>query len=1167
MITALIIGVCSTLFAQENTFNGRSLEMEFRKKEIELQNSEMISNIIQVINTGDEERQFYIDVSFPGSWKGFHNPEKLYTIQPEDTLYVPVRMIPLRMKEGAMKYFINAFMLDEEGDEIAFTNFFANVRRVSKWSITANPSDRIYFKNGEEDAEFSIQLANEGNDNQEFLYSIFNERKDVLLKDTTGNIVKTTSHGFDLPVDGDTTFNYLVHHTHSVRNFRRIDYENHKPSTGEEEKTFYIYANAKDPDNKQASSLFHRQGKRIGFHRLANRKKVNPYGNTRLPLIVDANVNNLLMGEAIPITNVFARGQTMLDNEAQLVYFSQIDFTTNFFNENIYTRPIFFLGYYDRDFDVQIGDQAINFMGGFPMYGRGVQGGYRINAQNRTGAFGLTSRPIVERPTTNSFGLTHEYVHSEDLQFRGILARHENRFRQLDSDMIGAYSNFKVGDKHHFSAFGSASQLTDYNDPNNVQQNVGYFGRFSYGSHYFNKKLKTRASFRHNNRYYGPFNQERWMGVVNLSYMFDDGTSLRLQSLYNRIERFNTPLFNLQSVSTNQLFYAIPTRIGLIQPIAFYNINNLFNNVIHYRGLGFMYNQFNYEKNLRLSANIRAGYNRAMNVPDLGEYFSAQFFSLVQWRVFSFNVRYFYGPFNNIDQIFLSERFRNPQILFMSFRQQHMFKGERFLFQHAINYSRHSHLDNHNVGYFPELYYYSLNGWRFKAGVGYTYAYKNNREYLRDFYDIQRADGDYSATMFQGFMFNVGIRKEFGIPIPNSDKNYHDLEFISFLDVNGNGVYDTGEELMENVVVSFTDVERYMKNEVITNPEGEAVLQNLPGGMYETKIIALSPINGWYQRFPNKFECIQSETVYIPFVRGTKLHGSIFVNRDKTSIDADRELDLSRIRISAYNVENDEHFETLTDGKGNYELYLPNGTYRLSMNEGVLGKKYRLVQNDFEIEMEEGSEGLYIPFHIVERKRKVRKKVFGDEGDKPTRIQSGGRAEERDGRDQPPLIAPEEDQPIERVEPEEDGSDSDAGDEDGSDLFEPMEEDDYDYADMSAYEELGEMIDALLVQVGAGEEELNESDIEEVPDATYYSIQVGAYAQGEAPDSELAKFKVLGDVRSKAGTDGITRYLFKRFDTAEEAREESAKLNAQGLDTFVVGVREGSVTQVSEMDE
>ncbi len=211
------------------------------------------------------------------------------------------------------------------------------------------------------------------------------------------------------------------------------------------------------------------------------------------------------------------------------------------------------------------------------------------------------------------------------------------------------------------------------------------------------------------------------------------------------------------------------------------------------------------------------------------------------------------------------------------------------------------------------------------------------------------------------------MRKEFGVPIPFTKPEAATTKVVAFLDINGNGTKERDETSLQNVVVKFN------RDEVITNFDGEATVKNIKFDKYKLDVLSLEEIEGW---FPNVQDSILVENdaiTYIPFVRGVKVYGDVIVDRQKIAITDEKPLDLSRIKISA--VKGDKIYNTLTNSDGRFEFYLPFGEYTITMDEGILGERFRVTRNNLNVRLRNNQDGAYVSFYIVEKRRKV---IFKD---------------------------------------------------------------------------------------------------------------------------------------------------------------------------------------------
>ena len=221
----------------------------------------------------------------------------------------------------------------------------------------------------------------------------------------------------------------------------------------------------------------------------------------------------------------------------------------------------------------------------------------------------------------------------------------------------------------------------------------------------------------------------------------------------------------------------------------------------------------------------------------------------------------------------------------------------------------------------------------------------------------------------------MGVRKEFGIPIPKifSKKRFTDIQFVAFLDVNGNHKKDKNEVLLENIVIRLGD------NEIQTNENGSATLYNLQSGTYKLTTFSLIDLEGWFSILDDSLLVTDQKIQYVPFVRGVKLYGNVILDREKYAKEMENPIELSRIRITATDTMG-KALSTLTGAGGEFQLYVPYGTYVLTMDETILDGRFSLAQNNIKVTVKQGMESLYYSFYIIERKRKISVKKFDSNG-------------------------------------------------------------------------------------------------------------------------------------------------------------------------------------------
>jgi hypothetical protein len=960
------------------SFAKKIFHAEFMQRDVELKKSEIVSNVLRIINASDKPVSFYIDISHPLKWKTLTNTTKLYEAKAGDTLYIPVRVIPGTEFKGNMSYLINVFITNEEGKQLSSDLFFASTKKIVKWELTVLPHERIYFLNNENTTSFGVNLFNAGNENQDILLTLADIGRNVIISDTAGKII--TKKFFDLNVapEKDTTLQFKMSYFEGRRNYKVVDNETYIPKSNTEERKYTLFA--KSTESKQSSKNIFTTGKKIDFVKLSNQKKVNPYGGSVIPLIADANIYNILGTQ--PMMNLVLKGNTILNNGANLIYFTQLNYTAYSYNDEFFKRNnSWFVGYYDKKGDIQIGSVASTGSVGLTTSGKGISGHYYISNKQTIGAFITRSPTIFGAPDRTSFGASHRYVFSTRKQLLTSIGHIDNVRAKNTTDYIGGRFTMGITNKHQFGAGGTLTRNVNSFTPGIKRENLGYMVNANYSGLFFKSKLATNVRGSYNSKNFASGYSDRLILTHRSIYQATKKWTLILQNSFNR---FESPYYSngvvapiTNTILNNQLYLASNAKEQKFMPNVFYNISDVYGVKLHFRGVGIDYNYFSFDKNFRFSTSVKGGYNHLINYPNIKEYFTFQLFSICQYQNVSFNVRYNYGP-QSVRIIDSTLGYRYPQLLYMSLLHQYVFKDPRFVLQTSANYSYSNISYSHSLGVYPEMYFFSYDGWRFKLTFGYNVNITNRGK--AGLYDpstspLQRTgDENLKPQVNQNFTMGAGIRKEFGIAIPKkfAKQRFATTQFVAFLDVNGNRIRDNDEIVLENVVIRLND------DEVLTNQFGTAKFINIKQGNYLLSVIQLEDYKGWFPLKPDSITIDEgSEKLFVPFVRGIKLSGNIVLDREKYAADANEQMDLSKIRISVSD-SSGKTLSTLTDAKGGYTLYVPSGNYVLSMDDAVLGERFALAQNNIDIELKIGMEGFFYTFYVVEKKRKINMRKSGN---------------------------------------------------------------------------------------------------------------------------------------------------------------------------------------------
>ncbi|NSW45039.1 MAG: hypothetical protein HPY79_04415 [Bacteroidales bacterium] len=950
-----------------NPENSNKLVTRFANQIVEFKKGELISNVFIVTNNLPNVQKFYIDFTIPIEWKVIAKNHTLYELQPGDSLIIPVNIIPRERFKGNTRFMFYAFLSDEKGKNLGMNFFYGLIKKNIRWALTVS-DNKIYIPNKVESIPFTIGVVNESTEEQDIYLTASSFKKNILIKDSTDTKDAYFPITVTLKPFGDTLFNFNFHRFKEPRNFRLLDIEDYIPYSTGEAKKYRLNLNSYSPNPAENKKF--RTGNKIDFIELSDTWEVNKYGGLVIPLIFDANMFNLLGDQ--PMMTVNLRGETFLRDSSMLTYQTQLTYFSNYFTTVPYENALYNLGYYHKKFYIQFGNVSSGLIGTYQT-GKGLRGEYYFNRNHRIGAFYVASPQLFKfMPSIYSYGLNHFYE-NKIVRVNTILGRSTDQIRNTNTEIATTNASFKFLKSHSFGIRLGGSHSVQ-NDSNYTR--LGYL----LGLNYSGSPIKKIWALNFNGNYtspsFGVFSNERITVNLGNQVTIKKKWLLKQQSNLYRYKQNYYGLSYSNYFLNNQLFInnATPQSNLLYNPYLFYNVSRILDFTVHSRGLGFNVSNYKLDKNVRYFFNIRSGYNQAMDTINKN-YFFTQAAAFLQIRTWSFLVRYNLGNLSMSKQSFFYNSAKNPQSIGLSTRYQYQFKNPSFVYQQLVSYS-YSSFNGNQFNFTPEIMYFSRTGWRFRLFSEINFS-KNKKNSLPDYYYFmnQAPNEEIKEPQWNSnFYLGMGVRKEFGIPIPFVKPTHTSIQFNAFYDTNGNGKHEGNEPNLENVVVRLNGWE------VMTNENGLCGLKNIAMGAYPLQVFSVIDLKGW---FPNISDTLvvnkNTNKVNIPFVRGVKITGKVFIQRDPNSPSADFKLDVSRIKIIA---SNHKTYTALTDKNGYYELYLPAGKYILSMDESILGKRLELMQNNFELEINDKFDNLFIPFYIVEKARKLKVIRFDSNGNR-----------------------------------------------------------------------------------------------------------------------------------------------------------------------------------------
>lgn len=946
---------------EKNTTDQNKLTLRFAKQIVEFNRGELIANVLIVTNNLPEAKKFYVNFTIPIEWKVITKNHILYELQSGDSLIIPVYIVPREKFKGSVRLIFYAFANDEQNNTLGMSYFYGLLNKNIRWTLTVSDK-KIYLPHGAENMHFYYGLINESTDEQDIAVSAQIMKKNILLKDSQNLKIVKFPQVYKLQPFQDTVIHLTFNKTKEPRNFRLVDIESYQPYSLGEAKKYRIYFNSVSPN--PAENKKYRSGNNIEFVELSDSWTVNQFSSQSIPLLVDANIYNIIGGQ--PMMNLFLRSETFFKDSSLLLFQSQFTFFSNYLSTKPFENGVYYISYFAKKYNIQFGNINSGLIG-TPQVGKGLKGEYYFSRNHHIGFFYVAQPELFKiMPSTYSYGLTHFYE-NKIIRINTILGRYINQNSNTNTEVANTNLLFKLFKKHSFGIRlgGSHSLQLDSN-----YSKIGYFVGANYSGTLF-PFWRISINGNYNSPDFGIFKNERLSANLNNSFKIKNKLQIQHQSnFYQYKQTLSNTVFTNQILNNQLNFNNLNNKILNYHPFIFYNLSNIQNFIVHSRGIGLNISRFNLDNNVRYFFNIRSGYNYAYTIHSKNYFFTQASFYW-QIRTFSILARYQLGNLSVTPQHFLTNSIKNHQLIGISTKYQYQFKHPSFIYQQLLGYS-YSTFNGNNINFNPEIYYFSLTGWRFRIFADINLSRNIPNNVPSSYYYMNFPEEIEHPKWYSNFYLGAGIRKEFGIPVPFVKKTNGTVTFIAFYDLNGNGKQEKNESEIENIVVQI------LPWEVMTNEKGKCELKNIPFGIYPIRVFSIENKNEW---FPNVSDSIiinkPNQEIQIPFIRGVKITGKVFVQRDPNSPTADFKLDVSRIKISA---SNHKIYSTLTDKNGNFVLYLPAGKYILTLDESILGNRLYLLKNNFELDITDKFDNLFIPFYIVEKPKKIKVIRFDSNG-------------------------------------------------------------------------------------------------------------------------------------------------------------------------------------------
>jgi hypothetical protein len=183
--------------------------------------------------------------------------------------------------------------------------------------------------------------------------------------------------------------------------------------------------------------------------------------------------------------------------------------------------------------------------------------------------------------------------------------------------------------------------------------------------------------------------------------------------------------------------------------------------------------------------------------------------------------------------------------------------------------------------------------------------------------------GQYNLVEKQRSFLNLTYRRQISVPVVKNNK-VRSGNFVFFKDINNNGTYDTGDQLLPDMQL-FAN-----KSMLLTDKQGAVQIANTDDDVLNVDFTSSNntqgwiPLNGTKQAFTLT---TKTKTQYIPFKKGKLLKGVINLVKD---VNSTLYFSVQNIRVTAESSEGVK-YTAITNEKGEFYFNVVNGNYIVSL--------------------------------------------------------------------------------------------------------------------------------------------------------------------------------------------------------------------------------------------
>ena len=939
-------------YAQEKKYG---IFMHYVQGYTTYQDGELCSNIIKVNNNTDKDRAFTLRTIGPPDWRSLGMPERHFSIAAHDSIFVPIRVVPYNQVNGGKLVRFKSSLYNE-GIMISAAEWIIEANIIHQWTARVMKNE-THFLHDSDSSYVELQFENNGNVDEEIDLSYMHSKSLEVYKSPRNFMLKRgkdTTLRVDVRIVKDKTLNAAEIYDAPKRSFEKYNLKFKAIALG----------SSNIPWQRSAT-----------FTKVNSKYKVNDLRWDNIPLTFDFQLYDMLSEN--PYASLGLYGIKHIDDEHYFTYNIQLlgaagqtsQLSSNYQNIN----------YYSPTFRASVGHVNDNRLNAMTMHGRGALLSKTFFDQHTITGLYTRSNDFWSSKALQSASLDYGFKAKDNKFSSNLYVQHKiNPIQNLNRSLVGLQSDYRFMVHHRLSLQTDFSRMV-FQLPAAPDSHNGFGMRAVYSGRFLSK-LNVGANYQYTSKNFVYF-----AGSENLktfaNYRLKDDQMLMAHYIRRKYAPNMWRMGKLVSsgLRSQQQEGKLSYRFRIKkQSLSFYSqYSDVETDSYLYEKAGI---GIDYLNTLSLKSRINSSFSmwrNDFNLNSIGAYNTMLLSLSYRQNNFRLAGHYYYGARYISEHMQYAETKIIPRSYYLNANYEFWTgKNKDVLINLSSNLNYRSAIDRFQFGLRPRLNYYVSPSLKLKAYMSILFFDQGDRYY-------SYSSGEILSPGYQegNFEMGVGFTKDIGLPI-SKEQNF-DVYFKAFRDDNGNGQCEGNEINVSNMLIvahkldelNALDFESYAEPlEVLTNKQGEAVLQNMEQGSYRIEVYPLEKTESWFSERTFSITVLEDRTVMLPQSKGGRIYGSIHLETDVYT-RFEKGVSLENIKVSAEDSLG-MVYSCLTDKNGSYVLYAPMGAYKLYVNEALFSGSFELTENNIPVSLNHIYTVVQKNFFVKEKERKIVIKKF-----------------------------------------------------------------------------------------------------------------------------------------------------------------------------------------------